>query len=230
MAKRFTDTEKYKKAFYRKLPGAYKLFWDFICHDCDHAGIWHVDLEVAQIYIGQDMKISIEKALELFNEGEVRIEVLDGGAKWFIRPFIEFQYGVLNDSNRVHHSILAILKKNKIKPLTSPLKGVKDKDKDKDKDIVKDKEKYLERFGRFWKHYPRKKSKGQAEKTWLIIKPSEKLLEIILAAIDRATISDEWTKDHGQYIPHPSSWLNAKGWEDEHMENKEDDWEKFLDD
>ena len=143
MAKRFTDSEKYKKPFYRGLQGAYKILWDFICHDCDHAGIWHIDFEVAQIYIGSDMPVNEIDALKYFNEGEKRIEVLQGG-KWFIRPFIEFQYGVLNPENRVHLSILNILEKNKIKPLISPLLGAKDKDKDKDKVMDKDKDIYGE--------------------------------------------------------------------------------------
>ena len=134
MAKRFTDSEKYKKPFHRGLQGAYKLLWDFICHDCDHAGIWHIDFEIAQIYIGSDMPVNETDALKYFNEGEKRIEILPGG-KWFIRPFIEFQYGTLNPDNRVHLSILNILKKNKIKPLISPLLGAKDKDKDKDKGV-----------------------------------------------------------------------------------------------
>ena len=140
MSKRFTDTDKYKKKFLRGLPGPYKLLWDYMYHDCDHAGIWHVDFEIAQIYIGNDMPVELKTALELFNADEKRIEVLNGGSKWFIRPFIDFQYGVLNESNRVHSSILTILKKNNIKALISPLKGVKDKDKDKDKDKVKDKD------------------------------------------------------------------------------------------
>jgi hypothetical protein len=141
MAKRFTDTEKYKKKFYRQMPAAYKLLWEFICHDCDHAGIWHVDFDVAQLYIGNDAVINEGEALGFFNNGENRIEILTNGEKWFIRPFIEFQYGTLNPSNRVHLSILNILKKNKIKPLISPLLGAKDKDKDKDK--VKDKDKTI---------------------------------------------------------------------------------------
>jgi len=24
----------------------------------------------------------------------------------------------------------------------------------------------------------------------------------------------DWRKDSGQFIPHPATWLNAKGWED----------------
>ena len=88
----------------------------------------------------------------------------------------------------------------------------------------------LDRFEIFWKHYPKKKNKGQAEKTWLKIKPTEKLLEIIITAIDKARTSEDWIKDNGQFIPHPSTWLNAKGWEDEHTKlGKKDNWEGFDD-
>lgn len=29
------------------------------------------------------------------------------------------------------------------------------------------------------------------------------------------TVSADWTKDGGQYIPHAATWLNGKRWEDE---------------
>jgi hypothetical protein len=142
MSKRFTDTNKYKKQFIRQLPGAYKLLWDYLYHDCDHAGIWIVDFEVAQLFLGQDMPVNKVKALELFNRQEQRIVELDGGSKWFIKPFIEFQYGELNPQNRAHVSAISTLKKYGLqgasKVLVSPLQGAKDKEQDKDKD--KDKE------------------------------------------------------------------------------------------
>lgn len=152
MAKRFTDTSKYKKPFIRSLPGAYKLLWDFLYHDCDHAGIWIVDFETAQIYIGHDMKIEKNGAILLFNEDEQRIIELDAGKKWFIPGFIEFQYGHLSDKNRAHNSVISILKKFdlinsdlslkiKNKGHTSPLNGAKDKDKDKEQDKDKEKDK-----------------------------------------------------------------------------------------
>jgi hypothetical protein len=147
MAKRFTDTNKYKKPFIRSLPGAYKLLWDFLYHDCDHAGIWIVDFEIAQSYLGKDMTITKVLALQLFNEDEIRIVELDGGKKWFIPSFIEFQYGKISDKNRAHLSVITALKKYNlltddfiIKPLTSPLQGAKDKDMDKDKDMELDKD------------------------------------------------------------------------------------------
>lgn len=70
-------------------------------------------------------------------------------------------------------------------------------------------------FGAFWAVYPRKKSKGQAEKAWLKIKPDEQLTERILHAVERAKTSADWMREGGRFIPHPATWLNAKGWEDE---------------
>lgn len=70
-------------------------------------------------------------------------------------------------------------------------------------------------FARFWAAYPRKKSKGDAEKAWKKIRPGKELLGLILAAVDAQKRSLDWTKDGGRYIPYPASWLNSKGWEDE---------------
>lgn len=147
MAKRFTDTEKYKKPFIRGLQGAYKLLWDYLYHDCNHAGIWIVDFDIAQIYVGMDMPINKDDALRFFNQDQERIIEFDGGSKWFIPDFIEFQYGELNPENRTHSSVLKHLKKgNLIKHLISPLQGAMDIDKDKDTD--KDKE-YSEKLKKF---------------------------------------------------------------------------------
>jgi len=71
------------------------------------------------------------------------------------------------------------------------------------------------KFNKFWRAYPRKKSKGHAEKAFARIKPDNKLFKIILTAIENAKNSLDWKKDDGQFIPYPATWLNAKGWEDE---------------
>jgi len=78
-------------------------------------------------------------------------------------------------------------------------------------------------FDEFWKLYPRKKSKGQAEKAWSSLKPNEQLVVAILQGIERAKTSESWRKDGGQYIPHPATWLRAKGWEDEIREGGKND-------
>lgn len=143
MAKRFTDTEKWKKPFIRGLQGAYKLLWLYICDDCDHAGIWQVDIDVAQIRIGE--KIDLNEAIKSFED---KIVIFDKGNKWFIPSFIEFQYpSGLNPENRSHNSVIILLEKYNLldkqnKPLISPLEGRKDMVMDmvmvKDKVKVKD--------------------------------------------------------------------------------------------
>ncbi len=69
-------------------------------------------------------------------------------------------------------------------------------------------------FNDFWKSYPRREAKGNAEKAWVKMECS-KLTAAIIAAIAAQKTGDAWRKDAGQYIPHPATWLNRKGWEDE---------------
>ena len=147
MAKRFTDTEKWKKAFIRSLPSAYKLLWLYILDDCDRAGLWHVDFEIARIKTGEKT-IKEERAVELFNkdckDGEQRVIVIQDGKKWYIREFNDFQYGQLTPKNRMHVGIIESLDKYgllSLSPILSPLQGVKDKDKDMEQDRDKDKDK-----------------------------------------------------------------------------------------
>ena len=87
-----------------------------------------------------------------------------------------------------------------------------DTDTDTDKDLYG-------HFVQFWKSYPRKKNKGSAERAWRKLKPDLFLLQAILDGLERAKNSKDWTKDNGDYIPHPATWLNARGWEDEPENN-----------
>jgi hypothetical protein len=136
MAKRFTDSTKWSKPFIRSMKAPYKLLWLYILDECDHAGIWQVDFEVAQVKIGE--RINLETALQQLSG---KIYPFADGEKWFIPDFIDFQYGVLNPDNRAHNSVIQLLNKYnlslEIKPLTSPLQGAMDMDKVKDKEKVK---------------------------------------------------------------------------------------------
>lgn len=82
------------------------------------------------------------------------------------------------------------------------------------KNVKKEKDICAFDFETFWVAYPKKRSKGQAEKTWLKIKPDKDLLQKILSAIENAKESHDWKKDGGKFVPYPATWLNAKGWED----------------
>lgn len=142
MAKRMTDTDKWKKRFLRELKPQHKLLWFYILDDCNHAGIWDVDIEVASIRIGENLIYDM-----LPQEFLNKIEIFDNGDKWFIPDFIDFQYGELNPNSNVHKSVIALLEKYN---LQGYLKGSQTlpegvQDKDKDKDIVKVKSK-VKRF------------------------------------------------------------------------------------
>ncbi len=76
------------------------------------------------------------------------------------------------------------------------------------------------RFDEFWKAHPKKRSKGRAERAWVKIAPDTELFSAILDGLERAKKSRDWTKDGGEYIPYPATWLNAKGWEDEYDERR----------
>lgn len=71
--------------------------------------------------------------------------------------------------------------------------------------------KYIDRFDEFWKIYPKKVSKENAKKAWVKIKPNDDLIAKITKAIKDQKLSER----EQQFIPHASTWLNAKRWEDE---------------
>lgn len=73
---------------------------------------------------------------------------------------------------------------------------------------------YSVAFEEFWKAYPRKIKKAKAWDSWRKQKLDPRLEEI-LEGLRRWSRSKQWTKDRGEFIPHPATWLNAHQWEDE---------------
>jgi len=72
---------------------------------------------------------------------------------------------------------------------------------------------YTKAFLAFWDMYPTRKNKGDAAKAFSKIKPAE--YPAIKSGLIAAKESCGWNKDNGQFIPHPGTWLRARGWEDE---------------
>lgn len=70
-------------------------------------------------------------------------------------------------------------------------------------------------FLRFWTVYPRKAGKQAAVKAWKKLDPDDALTERILSAVAAQRQCAQWTKDGGQFIPYPATWLNQGRWEDE---------------
>lgn len=122
MAKRFTDTDKWRDPWFCSLTTEEKLFWTYLLDTCTMAGIWQVNLPLVRFYIP-----GFEFREEVFKD---RIEKIND-QKWHIKKFPSFQYGELKEGNRMHQRILFELKKEGVSiPLNNPSQGVKDKDMD----------------------------------------------------------------------------------------------------
>lgn len=72
-------------------------------------------------------------------------------------------------------------------------------------------------FGEWWKAYPKKVAKPASIRAWKR-KIKEKALpelEVLLGKLCEQKNSEQWQKDNGEFIPHPSTYLNQHRWEDE---------------
>jgi hypothetical protein len=148
MAKRFIDTNFFKHPFVRGLQGASKGLYLYIICDCSNAGIWTLDIEIAQIFLGQ--KLSFEQFKTDFVATGKAVKIDE--TRFFFPDFIEFQYPQgLQRNNKAHTKIIEELSKFKLinndlsikkeggsKGLGSPSQG--SKEEEEDKEVVKDKE------------------------------------------------------------------------------------------
>jgi len=66
-------------------------------------------------------------------------------------------------------------------------------------------------FAEFYSAYPRKVSKEPARKAFTRLNPSDELFATMMKALELH--KKEW--DDINFIPHPSTWINQKRWEDE---------------
>lgn len=127
MANRFIDTSFYKSPFIRGLKGSLKGLYSFIICDCNGAGIWAADFEIASVYTGFNItKKEFEESFILCGKS---IDL--GGGKYFFPDFIEHQYPKgLSGNNPAHNNIIIELKKfglidENLKPLRSTFEGTK---------------------------------------------------------------------------------------------------------
>jgi len=129
MAKRYLETTFFKSPFVRGLKAPLKGLYMYIICDCDGAGIWIADFDVASIYMGQ--KITEHEFIENFVNTGKCIDLKDG--KYFFPDFIEHQYpSGLSETNPAHKNFIIELKKYSLideklkvleRPLQDPLEG-----------------------------------------------------------------------------------------------------------
>lgn len=91
--KRFTETNKWRDPWFRKLTPTAKLLFQWLVENCDNAGVIDLDLEAASFDIGEAIK---QKHVA---EIESRLKRLPNGKFWLTK-FIAFQYGTLSRSEK----------------------------------------------------------------------------------------------------------------------------------
>ena len=69
-------------------------------------------------------------------------------------------------------------------------------------------------FEAFWETYPKRVGKEAAFKAWKTHKCNE-ITAIIIKSVKAHINSKPWKKDEGEFIPHPTTFLNQHRWEDE---------------
>ena len=105
--KRFTDSDKWRDPWFRRLSNSGKLFFLYLCDNCDNAGVWERDDELCQWETGfsDDVKNLLE---ELGN----RVEILDNG-RILLPKFVLFQQGgPLSEAKPPHRQIIKMLEKH----------------------------------------------------------------------------------------------------------------------
>ena len=147
MAKRFTDTEKWKDDWYLSLSNDYRIIWQWLLDNCNHAGICKPSINLLNMMC--NTKISEDELIEKMNGRILKINNI-----WFVPKFLKFQYGSLNSKKPAVLSVINELKINNLldyvselfnnsyetitEPLDNDSETIKDKDTLKDKEINKE--------------------------------------------------------------------------------------------
>lgn len=71
---------------------------------------------------------------------------------------------------------------------------------------------FSEKFEKFWNEYPKCKRKGTKEAANKTFTKYQKDFEMIMRVLEEFKKDDMWTKNNGEFIAAPSSWLNKQYW------------------
>lgn len=200
-----------------------KATWEFLCRACDIAGLWEIDLDYLEFFLGE--AVTMDEILESFGD---RVEILCD-EKLYLTRFVEFQQNVeieaLNPANNAHRGILKKLERNNLvaptEPQASPKSGAskpqargpgKSNSKSKGKSNSNSKSEKNFDFEPLYKKYPKKvgKSKG-LEKAERQIKTQEEF-DQLSQAIDKFKKHHEAEQTEPKFVPYFSTFMST--WRD----------------
>ncbi len=100
MSKRFVETERWKKAWFRKLGSQGRDIWNWLHDNCDSAGVWEIDFDRFSFDVG--FEVDMEQVKKVFGRKLYDL----GDNKVWLPKFLSFQYKSLNANNRAGLGIL----------------------------------------------------------------------------------------------------------------------------
>lgn len=206
--KRFTETDKWRDGWFRKLKPSVKLAFIYIVDNCDSAGVWDPDFELAEFAIGEQVAWD-----EVSSALADRLRVLPNG-KWFLTRFLEFQYGELSAECRPHAKILQLLRSHGI-PYKKGINKVSIPTGKEEDRTIQEKETPAITAEMIYEAYPRKEAKKAALKA-IERAMAERDHTVLLAATKAfASATDRWPMQDRQFIPHPATWFNRGSFDDD---------------
>lgn len=135
MAKRFTDSDKWKDAWFSELKQEDKLLWLYLLDECNHAGIWKVNMRFLNFAIGSSY--TLDSLIKVLGS---RIYLISN-EYLLIEKWVHYQHpNGLNQKSKPQKAAIDMLLKfnvldRVIKGYNNPIITLQDKDKDKDIDI-----------------------------------------------------------------------------------------------
>jgi hypothetical protein len=144
MAKRFTDTDKWKDEWYTELSNDFKVIWQYLLDNCDNAGIIKRNIKLLNYYCNTN--VLADDILNVFKD---RVSIISDD-KWIINKFCIYQYGndFLSNNNKAVISAKKKLIENNLLdnstntiliPYQYPIDRTKEQEQDKVKDKSQDK-------------------------------------------------------------------------------------------
>lgn len=103
MSKRFTETDKWRDPWFRKLTTLAKLLFLWLVDNCDKAGVVDLDFEAASFDIGEPINrnhlVELDGRWDKLPNGKIRLT-----------KFVAFQYGKLSEKCTPHIRVIETIR------------------------------------------------------------------------------------------------------------------------
>ena len=205
----------------------YIIFYlKLLCESIDHEGCLRFNEEIPyneemlSVITGTNVDV-VRSAINIFTKLQM-MSILDDGTYFMNEVNKMIGSAVDNDNaNRQRR----FREKQKALALQNVTENVTNNNESKSIEIEKDKEIDIDnnieqKFVTFWSEYPKKVGKDKCLRWFKSHKVTDDLLDKMISSINNFKNSKQWSNP--QYIPHPYTWLNRGGWDDELECNNDD--------